>query len=205
MKESFNRDGLIKVLTVHSRVRVAERFGVSVMTLRQYEKGTWTPKNHILIRHMNKLIDRWLSKPLNIEDALMSFANHYANHRLSLDASKPGPDCECLVLRYPLGECNQRFERQADVLYIDQGDFNQYVRIEFGHHSLNLLAVADTFGCLLVDLTVGCGLKSLKRVVYKVQVGNYPDLKTMLLISSTRDDPEQDGRVSKQEIEDATL
>lgn len=184
----LDRSAMDRVLKSHTKSELARRWGIALPTIRRYFCGA-EPGSRAVADAINADLATLVTHRPSVEEVLLLYCNAFANHRLSVNEARPGIDCEIYVMRFPVGELEQRYERTGNALFIACRPLNKWLTRNYPEACF---ALGDTD---TIDLAQGVRLNKALRVCYRFDVSMMQRLKLLLLESASRSDPEQDGRL----------
>jgi hypothetical protein len=198
---NLNRRGIKRLMALHPSYQLGKWFGISQPTLRRYMAGT-EPKAQAVTEYINAEIERLLHAGRDEMAVLKKYINEWANHRVSVDASRPGLDCPFFVLRYAVGEVYSRFEVASNTLYLSRVHLLYWLG-ETCPDSKQLrerFQARGLFQTTRLNMNEGTGCPAATMDAYQIDLER-PDMegiRTMLMQSAERDDPGQDGKIKER-------
>lgn len=196
----LDRQGIQRLALVYTQQRLAHEFGVSLPTYRAYIRGR-EPKIAIT-DYINRKVSKMLGTKSIAVVALERYCNEAANHRLSVDESQEGPDSAYKVLRYPLDSCTQLYMSAANTLFLRVKDVDKAFSKHYPREGVVKMLFESSLisGTNRIDMTEGSGLEKRLAECYVIDLAEaeLSDLRTMLIESAKKEEPEEDGRLSTQ-------
>jgi len=197
-KVNLNRRGIKRLMALHPSYLLGRWFRISQPTLRRYMAGT-EPKSQAVTEYINAEVERLLHAGRDEMAVLKRYVNEWANHRVSVDASRPGLDCPMFVLRYAVGEVYSRFEVASNTLYLSRVHLLYWLG-ETCPDSKQLrqrLQERGLFQPVRLNMNEGTGCPAATMDAYQIDLAreDMQAIRTLLLQSSERDDPGQDGKI----------
>jgi len=199
----LNRRGIKKLQALHPNYQLGKWFGISQPTLRRYMAGT-EPKSIAVLEKINGEVERLLHTGRDEIAILKRYLNEWANHRVSVDESQRGVDCDYRVLRFAVGEVYARYESTSRTVYISKVHFLYWLG-ETCPDAKQLRDRLNKRGLLTpvrLNMNEGTGCPAATMDAYQIDLAQeeLAGILALLQQSAQQDDPSQDGKV-KERIE----
>jgi hypothetical protein len=201
MATKLDRRGIRRLLALHPVYQLCGWFGISQPSFRRYMSGV-EPKSIAVLEKINGEVERLLNTGRNEIDILKRYVNEWANHRVSVDESQRGVDCDYRVLRFAVGEVYSRYEVASGTLYVSKVHFLYWLGETCPDHRQirERLKARGLMNQTRLNMNEGTGCPAATMDAYQFDLArdDMSEILTLLLKSAERDDPGQDGKIKER-------